>query len=153
MSKKSFTVDEILEKMQNYCTYQDRCHWEVEKKLRTFDLIPEAYDKILIALIQDNFLNEERFAKSFARGKFNQNKWGRNKIIREMKSRRIPENLIEKGLEEIDEAKYREVLEELYHKKEESLKSERDSFKKKSKIANYLLQKGYENELIWELLR
>lgn len=150
---KSFTVQEIQEKLASYCAYQDRCQWEVENKLREFNLIPEARDQILIYLIQNKFLNEERFAKSFARGKFYQKNWGKNKIKMELKKRWIPSNLIEIGLKEIDSNDYFETAEKLYQKKVESLQSERESFKKKAKIRNYLLQKGFESEIIADLFR
>lgn len=153
MEHTSYTFEEIKEKLAKYCAYQDRCHWEVERKMKEFLLIPEAKDLILIYLIENKFLNEERFAKSFARGKFNQKKWGRNKIRMELRKRNIPSNLIEIGMKEIDDEIYAEVLKELFDKKKESLNSERDSFKKKAKIRNYLVQKGYESELIYELLR
>lgn len=148
----SFTVNEIRDKLAKYCAYQDRCHWEVENKLNEFYLIPEARDEIITYLIQNNFLNEERFAKSFVRGKFNQKNWGRIKIKSELKKKRIPPNLIQIALEEIDEETYFSTLEELYQKKKDSLKSERESFKKKAKIINYLLQKGFERELIFSHL-
>lgn len=155
MQKKSnsFTFDEIKEKLANFCVYQDRCHWDVEKKMREYDLIPEAKDEIFIYLIQNNFLNEERFVKSFVRGRFNQKKWGRNKIKMALKQRQIPEQLIRIGFEEIDEEEYLKVLEELFAKKQEELKSETNSFKKNLKLRNYLLQKGFENELIFDLIR
>ncbi|HUH36104.1 MAG TPA: regulatory protein RecX [Moheibacter sp.] len=149
----SFTFEEIKEKMAHYCAYQDRCHWEVENKMREFNLIPEAWDLIMIELIQQNFLNEERFARSFARGKFNQKKWGKMKIRQALRQKRVPEKLIELGLTEIDEAMYLETLEELFLKKSDELVHERDSFKKQAKIRNYLLQKGFESELIYGLFR
>jgi len=155
MQKKSnsFTFDEIKEKLANFCVYQDRCHWDVEKKMREYDLIPEAKDEIFIYLIQNNFLNEERFVKSFVRGRFNQKKWGRNKIKMALTQRQIPEQLIRIGFEEIDEDEYLKVLKELFVKKQEELKSETNSFKKNLKLRNYLLQKGFENELIFDLIR
>lgn len=149
---KSFTVEEIRDKLAKYCAYQDRCQWEVERKLWEFKLIPEAHDQIMIFLIENKFLNEERFAKAFVRGKFNIKKWGRIKIRMELKKRQIPTKLIELAMREIDEDKYSSVLEELFNKKTIELKSERDSFKKKAKIRNYLLQKGFEADLISDLL-
>lgn len=121
--------------------------------MREFNLIPEAWDLIMIELIQQNFLNEERFARSFARGKFNQKKWGKMKIRQALRQKRVPEKLIELGLTEIDEAMYLETLEELFLKKSDELVHERDSFKKQAKIRNYLLQKGFESELIYGLFR
>lgn len=150
---KSFTVDEIRDKLAKYCAYQDRCHWEVEKKLNEFRLIDEAREEIIIYLVQNKFLNEERFTKSFVRGKFNQKKWGRNKIRIELKKRQIPTKLIQEAMTEIEDDLYMDTLNDLLHKKRESLKSERESWKKKAKIYNYLLQKGYESELIREMMR
>jgi len=120
----------------------------VENKLAEFNLIPEAKDEIIIYLSQHKFLNEERFAKSFARGKFNQKNWGRVKIKSELKKRKIPPKLIESALKEIDEEDYLLTLKKLFEKKKESLRSERESFKKKAKIRNYLLQKGFESDII-----
>lgn len=153
IGSQSFTVNEIRDKLAKYCAYQDRCHWEVENKLTEFNLIPEAKDEILIYLIQNKFLNEERFTKSFVQGKFNQKSWGRVKIRMELRKRKIPPKMIESALSEIHEEKYFETLQKLFEKKKNSLKSERDSFKKKAKIRNYLLQKGFESEIIAELLR
>lgn len=149
--EKGFTVSEIRDKLAKYCAYQDRCHWEVEQKLNEFNLIPEGRDEIIIYLIQNNFLNEERFAKSFVRGKFNQKHWGRIKIKSELKKKRIPTNLIQIALKEIDEDQYQSTLTELFEKKKNSLKSERDGLKKKFKIQNFLLQKGFERENIQSL--
>lgn len=150
---QSFTVDEIRDKLAKYCAYQDRCHWEVENKMREFNLIPEAHEEIMIYLIQNDFLNEERFARSFVRGKFNQKNWGRIKIRSELKKRKIPSKLIDSALLEIDEEDYLKTLENLFEKKKNNLKSERESFKKKAKIRNYLLQKGFESEIITDLFR
>lgn len=152
MKKKSYTVDEIRELMGRYCAYQDRCHWEVERKLKSYSLIPQAEESILIWLIENDFVNEERFVRSFIRGKFNQKKWGRHKIRRELLMRQIPIKLIQIGMEEIDENTYREVLRELYEKKRDSLKSERESLKKKAKIRDFLLRKGFESELVSQLI-
>ncbi|MDD3458503.1 MAG: regulatory protein RecX [Weeksellaceae bacterium] len=153
MLKEVLTVDEIREKLAKYCVYQDRCQWEVEQKFNEFNLIPEAKDQIMIYLIQNDFVNEERFAKNFVRSKFNQKKWGVNKISMELKKRKIPVNLIRIAMEEIDKESYMSTLNQLYNTKKYSLKHERDSLKKKGKIRRYLLQKGYESELIYELLR
>lgn len=149
----SLTFDQIKEKLAHFCVYQDRCHWEVEQKMREFHLIPEARDLILIELIQENFLNEERFARSFVRGRFNQKKWGRNKIRQALKQRRIPEKLIELAMDEIDEDDYLALLEELFYKKQHELSHEREGMKKQTKIRNFLLQRGFESELIYRLFK
>ena len=147
--KKIYTIDEIKDKMAKYCLYQDRCHWEVEKKLRDFDLIPEAKDEILFKLIHYGFLNEERFVHSFVRGKVNQKMWGRNRLRQELKMRQIDQKLIEKAFkEEIDLDKYWNNLLHLTHKKFNLLTSERESFKKINKVKAYLAYKGYEFDLM-----
>lgn len=152
-SSASLTVNEIRDKLAKYCAYQDRCHWEVENKMTEFNLIPEAKDEIMIYLIQHNFLSEERFARSFVRGKFNQKNWGKIKIRMGLKKRKIPSKLIESVLSEIDQKDYMETLQSLFEKKKNTLKNERESLKKKVKIRNYLLQKGFESEIIADLLR
>ena len=106
MQKKIFTVDEIKKKLENYCIYQDRCHKEVEQKLKEFNLIDQAREMILLSLMKDNFLNEERFAKSFARGKFRIKKWGKKRITNELKYRDISNYNIKTALKEIDEEEY-----------------------------------------------
>ncbi len=149
---KSLTINEIFEKLAHYCAYQDRCHYEVEKKLDEFHLIPEARDHILIELIQQNFLNEERFSESFVRGKFNQKKWGKQKIRIELKKRKIPQKLIDKSLNQINETDYLSTLTYLFHKKQREFKTPL-TFENKYKITRFLLQKGYEYDLIqqvWE---
>ena len=152
MQKKVFTVDDIQKKLEYYCVYQDRCHQEVEKKLREFNLIPEAREKILLHLLKENFLNEERFARSFARGKFRIKQWGRNRIIRELKFRNISAYIINQALTEIDEDEYAETLSKLYEKKKVSIK-ELNPFKQKQKIYQYLYRQGFESSLISNLLK
>ena len=88
-SKKSYTVEEALIKLQKYCSYQDRCHKEVEQKLKEMRMIPQAADQIIMALIQGNYLNEERFTMAFVRGKFKIKKWGKRRLTSELKQRNI----------------------------------------------------------------
>lgn len=152
MDKKSLTVEEILQKIVNYCVYQERCHHEVQQKMATYDLIPEAQDYIISFLLEHNFLNEERFAKSYVRSKFNQKKWGKNKIRLELKRRQIQEKLIAKSLQEIEDELYIKTLQELFEKKYSELRSEKNHWKKKQKIYQYLTAKGYESDLIINVL-
>ena len=133
-----------------YCAYRDRSQKEVEEKLDEMRMIPEAKEKIIIQLMREDFLNEERFARSFVRGKFRIKKWGRNKIKNELKIRQISSPLIKIALTEIDQQLYFKTLEELAEKKLQLIK-EPNSYKKKSKLVAYLLQKGYESGLIYEL--
>ncbi len=135
--------EDIKQKMADYCVYQDRCHWEVEKKLREFDLIVEARDEILLFLIQNNFLNEERFAISYTRGKFNQKKWGKRKIKQGLQKRFISDYLIQKALNQIVESEYLECLQQTAEKKWQNIKAP-NFYQKKQKLIRYLMQRGFE---------
>jgi regulatory protein len=148
MLKKVFTVDEIKRKLEHYCVYQDRCHKEVEQKMREFNLIPEAREMILLSLMQNNFLNEERFAKSFARGKFRIKNWGKQRIIRELKFKDISAYNIKTALKEIDEQEYIETIYQITENRNDVI-SEPNQFKRKKKLIDFLMRKGYENELIY----
>ncbi|MDY0780954.1 regulatory protein RecX [Tenacibaculum sp. IB213877] len=149
MKKQVISVEEVKRKLEQYCVYQDRCHKEVEQKLFEYDLIPQAKDMILLHLLEHNFLNEERFARSFARGKFRIKKWGKLRIVRELKLRNITEYNIKTALKEIDEQEYITTLYELAEKKNDSIK-ETNIFKKKKKLIDYLNYRGYESNLIFE---
>ncbi|MGV4463685.1 regulatory protein RecX [Ornithobacterium rhinotracheale] len=148
---KSYTIAEIKEKMARYCAYQDRCHWELEQKLKEFFLIPEAKDEVILMLMQHNFLNEERFAHSFVRGKFNQKQWGRLKITQELKKRNIGTRLIDEALKQIDNQDYLNALTDLMEKKADRI-TYKNEYDKRAKLTRYLMQKGYEYELIKECL-
>ena len=150
-NKKSFTVDELQKKMEYYCVYQDRCHQEVERKMTEHQLIPEAKEKILLHLMQHNFLNEERFSKSFARGKFRIKNWGKQRIVRELKFKNISTYNIKTALKEIDEELYVKTIEKIAISKNNTIK-ESNLFKKKKKIYDYLYRKGYESSLILETI-
>ncbi len=144
---KAYTVDQIKSKMEHYCAYQDRCHYDVENKLREFFLIPEARDEILLGLIQEKFLDEERFAKSFVRGKFRIKYWGKKKIVLELKRRNISEYLINLGLKEIDDNEYFAIADKLTTKKLELVKANND-FELRKKVTTYMVGKGYDYELV-----
>jgi len=149
--KKSFTVDEIKKKLEHYCVYQDRCQKEVATKMKEYLLIPEAKDLIFLHLIQHNFLNEERFAKSFARGKFRIKQWGKERIIRELKFKEISAYNIKTGLKEIDDDEYQETLYKITKNRNELIK-ETNRFKKKKKLTDFLMRKGYETSLIYKVV-
>lgn len=152
MTKQVFTVEEIKRKIEQYCVYQDRCHKEIENKLTEYNLISEAKEYILLHLLEHNFLNEERFAKSFARGKFRIKKWGKDRITRELKFRNISAYNIKTALKEINEQDYIATLYELVEKKNK-LVTEINLYKRKKKIADYLLYRGYESRLVYEALQ
>ncbi|MBS9462471.1 RecX family transcriptional regulator [Flagellimonas sp. 389] len=149
---KAYSVTEATRKLESYCAYQERCHKDVYEKLKGMRMIPEAIDHILAHLIQENYLNEERFAKSFARGKFNIKKWGRNRIINELKSRQISKYNIESALAEIDDGIYQSTLDELAQKRLNQI-TETNPLKKKKKLADYLLYRGWESYLVYEKLK
>ncbi|WP_307309866.1 regulatory protein RecX [Epilithonimonas hungarica] len=152
MDKKSLTFDEIKLKLVNYCVYQDRCHSEVEQKMREFLLIPEAKDEILLYLMKGNYLNEERFTRSYIRGRFYIKHWGRNKIRLNLKQKGITDKLISKCMDEIDYNDYEKTLNKIYQdyfSKQKGLKE----YQRKNKTIKYLLSKGFEYDLICEILR
>lgn len=146
---KTYTVAEAKQKLENYCAYQERCHQEVRQKLRSMGMIPLAIDDIMVHLIKNNFLNEERFARSYARGKFRVKKWGRIRIERELKARGLSDYTIEAGLDEIDEDEYMDTFETLAEKKYATIK-DTNPYKAKAKLANYLLYRGWETDLVYE---
>ena len=147
-SYSSYTVKEATKKLESYCAYQDRCHKEVVTKLREMRMIPEAIDQIASHLIQENYLNEERFAKSFARGKFRIKKWGRNRIVNELKLRAISKYNIKTALAEINDKDYYETFDNLAKKRLEAIK-ETSIQKRKRKLADYLLYRGWESHLVY----
>ncbi|TSE10108.1 MULTISPECIES: regulatory protein RecX [Aquimarina] len=146
---KSVTVAEAIAKMEHYCAYQERCHKDIESKLKTMMLIPEAKEKIILHLLEHNFLNEERFAKSFARGKFTIKKWGKQRIVRELKFRDISAYNIKTALKEIPEKDYFETFHALSEKKYHSI-TEQNNSKKRKKLVDYLLYRGWETHLVYE---
>jgi len=148
---KSFTVQEIQSKLEYYCSYLERCYKDVDKKLNSFSIIPEAREKILTYLIENNYINEERFAKSFARGKHNYKNWGKNRITQELKFRDISQRIIQSALAEISEDTYLENFNSLAEKHWQSVK-ERKGPKKSKKFVDFLLRKGFESNLIFEKL-
>ncbi|WP_419212892.1 regulatory protein RecX [Maribacter sp. X9] len=149
---KGYTLPEAIKKIENYCAYQDRCHKEVVSKLKEMGMIPLAIDTIVGQLIESRFLNEERFAKSFARGKFNIKKWGKKRIVSELQSRNISKYNINTALKEIDDHEYLNTLNDLAKKRLEQL-SETNVQKRKKKLADYLLYRGWESHLVYEKLQ
>ena len=149
---ETYTLKEATKKLEGYCAYQDRCHKEVVQKLRDMNMIPEAIDEILTHLIQHHYLNEERFAQSFARGKFNIKKWGKIRIVNELKSRGISRFNIKMALQEIDDDKYLNTLDTLAKKRIAAIK-ETQKQKRRKKLADYLFYRGWESHLVYEKLK
>ena len=151
-SDKTFTFDEILRKAESYCAYQERCHTEVIQKLKTFSSSETVIDNAVVHLIEHNFLNEERFACSYARGKHRIKHWGKIRIVRELTARSISKHNIDKALKEIDSEEYLANFHILSEKIWTSI-SEINIQKKKKKFCDYLLRKGFETSLIYEKLQ
>ena len=149
MLKRSFTKEQVYQKLKHYCAYQDRCHAEVKTKAYSFGMKKTDVEELTSKLIEEGCLNEERYARSFAGGKFRMKQWGKVKIKAELKQRRISEFCINAALAEIDHTKYREVLSKLAVKRWNSVKGPGTNlFVKMSKTRDYLLQKGYEANLV-----
>lgn len=151
MSKDSPTPLEAQKKLEHYCAYQDRCHQEVSEKLRSLGMDTETSDRIIVYLINHNFLSEERFARSFARGKHRIKHWGKIRIVRELKARSISQYNINAALKEIDPDEYAGNFEALADRFWLGLQ-ERNSLKKQKKTFDFLYRKGFETDLIQEKL-
>lgn len=152
LKSKVVTPEEALTRIARYCAYQERSHQEVRNKLYSFGLRTSDVEMLLSRMITDGFLNEERFARAFAGGKFRLKKWGRNKIIHELEALQISSRCINRGLEEIDQKTYVRTLEALLKKKLASL-DEPNPFRRKDRAARFVIAKGYEPPLVWELLK
>jgi regulatory protein len=151
-SKSDSSVEGILQKLEYYCSYQERCHIEVIEKLRGFAISDIEKDKIIVHLITQNFLNEERFASVFAISKFHQKKWGKIRIKFELKARKISDYLITKSLKEIPIDEYDNTFQILADKYWYSL-TEKNSLKKRKKFCDYLFRKGWESESVYEKVK
>jgi regulatory protein len=148
---QSLTKEQALQKLRHFCAYQERCHQEVKDKLYSYGLHRQDVEESLSQLIEESYLNEERFAIQFAGGKFRMKRWGRNKIRYELKKKFISDYCIRKALRAIDEDDYMATLGKLGHDKWESLRSEKNALRRKQKTISFLLQKGYEADLVTHL--
>lgn len=152
MQKKYLTKEQAIQKLKQYCAYQERSSQEVVQKLWQLGIRKSDHDEIVSTLIEEDYLNEERFAKAFAGGKFRMLDWGRKKIRQGLKEKGVSEYNIKKGMLEINEEDYQKVLLEAAEKKYESLKGEQVMVRKK-KTMDYLMQKGFESELITVVMK
>ena len=151
-SVKPLSPDKVLDKMAKYCAYQERCVKDVRDKLKTYDIPQVDRDKILEYLLDNRFVSDERFAKSFVRGKVNQSGWGMNKIRFHLMQKGIDKDLIDEALGQTDEEIYRQRLIDILKTKSKTVKAETD-YEKKRKLAAYAMQKGFEGSLVWEVLK
>lgn len=143
----------IFLKTASYCAYQERTQDEVRQRLKDWNVWGDEAEEIISELIQENFVNEERFAKVFAGSKFRVKKWGRRKIMFELKKRRLSDYCIKAGMNEINDEDYYETLQTLIEKKKHDYRKEENEYKLNQKVAQFAVGKGYESSLIWEILR
>lgn len=148
-SNSSLSFKEIVSKMEYYCSYQERCHADVAQKLREFSLSNDEKEELIVSLLQNNYLNEERFALLFSVSKFHQKKWGKLRIKNELKARQISDFLIQKALKEINSDEYDATFDLLAEHQWEQIR-EPNPLKKKKKFCDYLLRKGWETDRILE---
>jgi regulatory protein len=151
-SKSISSVEVVLQKLEYYCSYQERCHLEVNEKLRDFAISDHEKDSIIVHLIEHNFLNEERFASIFCISKFHQKKWGKIRVKNELKARKISDFLIQKSIKELPQDEYQQAFELLAKKQWDSI-NEKNLLKKRKKFCDYLLRKGWESDLIYEKVK
>ena len=151
-TKKKLTPAQALIKAQMTCVYQERCQQEMRDKLYDWGLYPDAVENTIALLISDNYLNEERFAKAFAGGKFRIKKWGKIKIKIELKKRKISDYCIRKAMQEIEDGDYMKILKAIIAKKSKAIKGGKEQVRN-YKIAQYAASRGFESDLIWDILK
>ena len=152
MWQKNIGAEKALQKIKHFCAYQERNHAEVREKLYGYGLYKMDVETLLSKLIEENYLNEERYAIAFAGGKFRTRQWGRIKIKYELKKNKVSDYCIAVALKSIDEIDYKKAMKKLLESKNKMLSAETNEFIKKKKIFAFLLQKGFEPPLITDCL-
>ncbi|NOX85801.1 MAG: RecX family transcriptional regulator [Chlorobi bacterium] len=140
----------ILDKARKYCAYQERCIFDVDQKLREWQVSEKNIPQIIKKLEEEDYINEERYAVTFAVSKMRNNKWGKNKIFYELSKKNIPEIYVQMGLNEIDEQEYVQTLKNLLAKKKIR---ESDEYRRHRKLVNYAIQKGFHPDLAWQVVK
>ncbi len=153
IQQKNIGTEKALQKIKHFCSYQERCHREVKEKLYSFGLYKNETESLLSQLIEENYLNEERYAVAFAGGKFRIKQWGKVKIKHELRQRMVSDYCIKKALASISADEYEKTIEKLFEGKKSSLKAEKNIFITKQKIQAFLIQKGFESALILGYLK
>jgi regulatory protein len=148
IQQQKLTPLQALPKLKQYCAYQERCHSEVKEKLHSYGIYGNDAEEITSKLIEEDYLNEERFAIQFAGGRFRLKQWGRMKIKYELKQKEVSDYCIKKALTTIDADDYENILQKLAEQKLKTLKSEKNIFIKRRKLQDFLLQRGFENDLV-----
>jgi regulatory protein len=152
MMKPVSSLKEAIQKIEYFCAYQERCHMEVLDKLRSMNLTYEEIDPIIVHLITSNFLNEERFACSFARGKHRIKHWGKIRIANELKFKKITQSLINRALQEITPEEYLDTFHALAERHWEAIR-ETNALKKRKKFCDYMLRRGFESNLVYDKMK
>lgn len=147
--EQKYSLLEAKQKLEAFCAYQERCDQEIRKKVKSWGLFGEDVDILISDLIQNNFLNEERFASAFVSGKFRIKRWGRIKIRQHLKQKNISDYSINKGLNEIDESEYFQTIKDLIESKNRLTKA-KDKWDRRAKLQRYMQAKGFEHELVLE---
>ena len=153
MFAKNIGTDKALQKIKHYCAYQERSHAETRDKLYSFGLYKQEVETLLSQLIEENYLNEERFAIAFAGGKFRMKQWGKTKIKYELQQKRVSAYCVKKALDEIEASDYEQCLRKLAENKLATLQTETNEFAKRTRLRNYLLQKGFESSIIADVIK
>ena len=143
--------DWVLAKMQQFCSFQERCLLDVKSKLKTFHLQEGIDEQVILHLKKENFLDEARYARVFATGKIRNNKWGKIKIYAALQQKQVPEFFILQGLTQIDENEYIKILTHVIKSKNKLLK-EKDSFRRNQKLAKFAVGKGFEANVVWKVI-
>lgn len=149
----SNSKQQALQKIKKFCAYQDRCHSEVRSRLLSYRIFGDSLEEIIAELVREDYLNEERFSRSFVRGKFRMKGWGRNKILRELKTRGISDYCIKKGMTEIDENEYQDTLAHLMGKHAYSNLRGKDGNIVRKKLYEFAVRRGFESEIVLEIIR
>jgi len=152
VDKSNYDIKNLIEQLKSYCAIQERCSNDIVTKMKSWRITNKNQNKILEILIQEDFINDKRYSKSFCRGKFRIKKWGKIKIVNELKRKNINPTTIISSLNEISDMDYSKELDTQFNKKKQSITT-LNYYEKKKKIANYLIGKGYESNLVWEKLR
>jgi len=150
--EKFYTEKQALIKIMAFCSYQERTQQEVRDKLYGFGLYKDVVEVLIVRLLEENYLNEERFAKAFAGGKFRIKQWGRIKIIEALKQKQLSSYCIKQAMKEISTGDYEQTLVSLIEKREEK-ETEENGYKRKHKTAQFIIGKGFEPELVWEIIK
>jgi regulatory protein len=149
--KSKLSLKEVKVKMASYCAYQDRCLHEIKEKLTDFEITTKEEDEIIDFLLQEKYWDEERFAESFVRGKIRHNHWGKIKVKYELTQRGVPNSIIQKALQSVEQEEYMQILGKVLETKSVNLREE-DKWQKRQKLIQYALQKGFESNLVMEII-